>query len=137
MKGKDSRKLFTEGCNCAQSVVCAYSDELNISEEVLNAIACPFGAGVARCRNVCGAVSGMMMVLGVRHKDKDKAELYQICRQYIDKFVAEFGSMICSDLLEGITTDNSPLPEARTKQYYAVRPCADIVEFAANLIEEK
>ena len=57
-------KLFLEGYNCAQAVAVAYSDLLGLTPEYTAKLASSFGGGFGRLREVCGAVSGMVMVLG-------------------------------------------------------------------------
>ena len=58
-------KLFKEGYNCAQSVFLAFNDVMGLDEKTALKLSSSFGGGIARLREVCGAVSGMCMVLGV------------------------------------------------------------------------
>ena len=64
-KGEKAKQLFKQGYNCAQAVVCAFADECGLDEDTAYRIASSFGGGVARMREVCGAVIGMSMVAGM------------------------------------------------------------------------
>ena len=71
-KAKDT---FLLGYNCAQSVAMALSERVGLKEEDAKALANPFGGGFCRLREVCGAVSGMLMIIGYKHKEMNKTEL--------------------------------------------------------------
>jgi C_GCAxxG_C_C family probable redox protein len=58
--------LFQKGYNCAQSVVGAYAAELDVSEDVALRMAAGFGGGLGRCGEACGALTGAVMVIGLR-----------------------------------------------------------------------
>ena len=136
-KGEIAKQYFTLGKNCSQSVVLAFKDELGFTEEQISKLVIGLGGGIGRLRLTCGAVSGMVVVLSYLLSDgNDKAKIYSIIQQACKDFVEEFGSLICAELLDGIKTDNSPIPEARTKEYYKKRPCAEICEVASNIVEK-
>ena len=63
-----AKDYFLQGYNCAQSVAMTFANDLGISEDDMKAISNPFGGGFCRLREVCGAVSGMLMVIGLKHK---------------------------------------------------------------------
>lgn len=132
---------FLKGFNCAQSVAAAFSNEVGLPTETMLRLSCAFGGGFARKRYVCGAVSGMGIVLGLLYADDTpdaKKAIYPLTRKLSDKFEAEFGSIICSVLLgEKIAADHSPVPEARTPDYYKKRTCKDCVKYAARLVAEE
>ena len=135
-RGETAKNLFLSGHNCAQAVVLAFSDLINIPKEELFAISKGFGGGFARQRLICGAVSGMAMVIGAIEKDADKGEVYADIQATCEQFKAETGSIICGDLLGGkIAKDTSPTPEKRTEEYYAKRPCPDMCALAAEITE--
>lgn len=136
-KGEIAKQYFTLGKNCSQSVVLAFKDELGFTEEQISKLVIGLGGGIGRLRLTCGAVSGMAIVLSYLLSDgNDKAKIYSIIQQACKDFVEEFGSLTCAELLDGIKTDNSPIPEARTKEYYKKRPCAEICEVASNIVEK-
>ncbi|MBQ9517133.1 MAG: C_GCAxxG_C_C family protein [Eubacterium sp.] len=139
-----AKELFMSGCNCSQAVLLAFADKYGIDEDTALRIASSFGGGMGRSREVCGALSGMLMVCGMETGSADvkdteqKAENYRVARELMDAFRAENGSIYCRDLL-GLSqnTTESHIPEARTEAYYKKRPCAEIVHSAALILEEK
>ena len=58
-------------------------------------------------------------------------------KKLAEEFRKENGSIICRDLLSGITSDTAPVPEARTDDYYKKRPCKDLAVCAAEILERK
>ena len=65
-RGEKAVEKFNNGYNCAQSVVMAFCDELGMSEEECAIMSEGFGGGMGRTRSVCGAVSGMVMLAGLK-----------------------------------------------------------------------
>lgn len=71
--------LFRQGYNCAQAVVGAFCDEIGMTQSAALRLASAFGGGMGRMREVCGAVSGMYMVLGILYGYDDATE--QLCQK--------------------------------------------------------
>ncbi|MGN0903024.1 MAG: C-GCAxxG-C-C family protein [Succinivibrio sp.] len=132
---------FLKGYNCAQSVVLAYAKDLNLDENMLSQLACSFGGGMGRLREVCGAVSGSFMVLGLLYgysgpeKGALKKEQYQRVQDLAHKFEEINGSIVCRDLLNLSLKHDAPTPEERTEAYYKKRPCKEIIGCAVELLE--
>ena len=129
-----SEALFLDGCNCAQAVFAAFADEFGLDEALAKRLACGLGGGVGRMREVCGAVSAAAMVIGMR-LGPDKTKAYPVIQDFCAKFKAETGSIVCRELLDGTGATAGGAPEARTPQYYAKRPCVELVKLAASLLE--
>ena len=129
---------FKEGLNCAQSVVLAFKEELQLDEATLKKLSIGYGGGVGRQREVCGAVLGMTMVLSYLLSDGiDKLSIYSIIQAACKEFKSEVGSIICRELLDGETLkDKSAVPEERTEAYYKKRPCAELCAIAAKITEK-
>jgi C_GCAxxG_C_C family probable redox protein len=135
-----AKKYFTDGYNCAQAVVLAFCDELDIDKNTALALSSSFGGGVGRLREVCGAVSGMCIVAGLKYgyispTDKEqKTEHYALIQELAKEFESKNGSIICKML---IGQDRSThVPADRTEQYYQKRPCADLVYDAAEIMQD-
>ncbi|MDP4146737.1 MAG: C-GCAxxG-C-C family protein [Bacillota bacterium] len=142
MRGAKDRavELFKQGYNCSQAVFAAFCEDCGMDFETALKISSSFGGGMGRLREVCGAVSGMFMVAGIKYgyinpTDKiSKAEHYKRIQQLAEQFKESNGSIICRDLL-GLTTQNeSYIPETRTDEYYKKRPCAELVGDAAEIM---
>ena len=136
-----ARALFTQGYNCAQSVLCAFGDVTGLDTEAAARMASSFGGGLGRLREVCGAVSGAALVLGIARGYADPADAqakkdhYHRVQTFARRFQAENGSYICRELLSGVRTAPGDDPEARTAEYYKKRPCPDLVWQAAHILE--
>ena len=136
-RGELAKENFKKGMNCSQAVLLAFKDLIDIEEEQLKKFIIGFGGGFGRQRLTCGAVSGMVAVLGLLKSDgEDKLSIYSLVQKACADFINELGSLSCADLLEGITSDKSPIPDARTFEYYKKRPCADICETAVKIVEK-
>lgn len=137
---KKAAELFLKGYNCAQSVALAFSDVTGIDDTTMAKLASPFGGGMGRMREVCGAVSGMYIVLGLLYgygnaeEKAGKKQLYSDVQALAEAFRAQNGSIICREILKNPPSD--PTPCARTEEYYATRPCVRMVETAAKLLDE-
>ncbi len=140
-KGQQAKALFLEGYNCAQAVFGAFYEELGLEFDMAMKLSSGFGGGMGRLREVCGAVSGMFMVFNMKHgytspTDKEgKMELYRHIQELAKRFEEENGSIICRELLGLSEKKSTPTPEARTKEYYKKRPCAELVELAADIVD--
>lgn len=128
-----AEELFMSGLNCAQAVFCAFAEDLGMDLETAKRASCGLGGGVGRMREVCGAVTGAAMVLGMRH-GPDKAEVYPEVQEFCAKFKEECGSIVCRELLEGTGAATGGAAEERTSEYYRKRPCVELVKLAAGLL---
>ena len=143
-KAKKAMELFHEGYNCAQAVLGAFAQDMNMDFQQAMMLSSSFGGGMGRMREVCGAVSAMFMVAGLEKGYSDpkasteKAGHYDYIQQLAAKFKAENGSIICRDLL-GLTQPgpDTPVPEPRTEAYYKKRPCQLLVGQCAAILEQE
>ena len=140
--GARARELFMQGYNCAQSVACAFCDMTGLSVDDAARMASSFGAGFGRLREVCGTVSGAVLVLGILEGYSDPGDYqakklhYTRVQEFARRFREENGSIICRELLEGVEIVPGNAPEERTAEYYQKRPCPMLACKAAKLLEE-
>ncbi len=141
--GEKAYQLFLSGHNCAQSVTCAFTDILPVDGHTARLMSSAFGGGMGRLREVCGCVSGCLMVLGfLCGKDahlshEAKAALYAKEQAFAGIFKEQYGSLICRELLEMHEVDASgSVPEVRTAAYYDKRPCPLFVKETAELFAQ-
>jgi C_GCAxxG_C_C family probable redox protein len=132
--------FFEQGYNCSQAVFMAYADKYGIETETAAKLATSFGGGMGRLREVCGAVSGMFLVLGMEYpftdtKDKASKNLnYKMVQKTANAFKAEMGSYICADLLKIKHVPQNPESSERNEAYYKSRPCTRCVAVAAEIV---
>ena len=118
-----------KGYNCAQAVICAFSEELGVSEEILFKAAEGFGLGMGCMNGTCGAVSGAVMAAGFKNSTanfdgpKSKMDTYQLSKQILTAFEAKNGSTTCKEL-KGIDTGT------------VLRSCPGCIEDAVDLVTE-
>ncbi|MBQ3215535.1 MAG: C_GCAxxG_C_C family protein [Oscillospiraceae bacterium] len=132
-------ELFLNGYNCAQAVAVAFSDVTGLSANFSARMASSFGGGMGRMREVCGAVSGMLMVAGLLYgydspaDDAAKKAHYALVQQLAGEFREAVGSIVCREILKNPPSDPNPSP--RTAEYYRQRPCARMVVLAAQILD--
>lgn len=142
---------FKEGYNCAQAVLLAFTDETGLTIEQSALISSSFGGGMGKLREVCGAVSGMLMAAGLvigysNPTDMNaKAEHYKNVQNLANSFKSKNNSIICRDLLTGSLSSKNSIshdelssstpPATRTAEYYKKRPCMELVGDAAEILE--
>ena len=137
--GTYAAELFLRGYNCAQSVMVAFCDLTGLEEAFAAKMASSFGGGMGRMREVCGAVSGMLMVAGLLYgydtpgDDVSKKALYGTVQELSGRFRQEVGSIVCREILKNPPSD--PTPSPRTEEYYRKRPCARMVYLAASILD--
>lgn len=142
-RGDVAKEYFKQGYNCAQAVLLAFEDLAGLEREALLKLTLPFGGGMGRLRLTCGAVTGMVMALGLitgttEASGQAKNAQYAAVQELVKRFQAQNGSVICGELLtsKGIPTNTAPNAEARTETYYKKRPCADLCFDAAEILEQ-
>lgn len=142
-RAERARNNFRTGYNCPQSVVHAFDDVLEangVDPDTALRLASPFGGGMGRLREVCGAVTGMFMLLGLLEGFSDpeeydgKAALYEDAQRLAEEFRRRQGSILCRDLLGLSDGPSDAAPERRTESYYESRPCAELCACAASLV---
>ena len=137
-------ELFRQGYGCCQSVVAAFADLYGFTEEQAARIGAGFGGGVGRMRMMCGAVSGLVVLAGMKEGQTEgsdrtgKAECYKTVQELVSRFGDANGSIICEELLglKGPIPKGNYVPDARNADYYAKRPCAAKVESAARIFAD-
>lgn len=134
-------ELFMQGYGCCQSVVAAFADLYGFTPEQAKRIAAGFGGGVGRLRMMCGAVSGIVILVGMdcgqtEGQDREgKSHCYKVVQELLQQSEEQNGSLICAQLLglKGPVPPGNYVASPRTAEYYRKRPCAAKVESAARI----
>ena len=134
-KSEQAVELFKTGACCSQAVFAAFAADYGMDPETAMKVSAGLGGGVGRMREVCGAVTGATLALGLKY-GPDKAAVYPHVQELCARFKAECGSIVCRELLAGTGATQGGAPEARTDAYYKKRPCAEMVRLAAQLVTE-
>ena len=120
--------LHKSGMNCAQAVVCNYCDLFGIDTKMAFQMAEAFGAGMGSMEYTCGAVSGLLMLLGLKNssgspENPTKAATYKLAKELVSKFKEKNGSVICAEL-KGLKTGK------------VLRTCTGCISDACEIFEE-
>lgn len=127
---------FAQGFNCSQAVFSAYASQLGIDDETALKLASPFGGGVARQGDVCGAVIGAMLVLGLAKGNATLAardETYRMAEEYIKRFQEQHGTILCHELIGHDLSMPDGLQSAREQKVFTTI-CPGLVKDAAQLL---
>lgn len=134
-------ELFLNSSNCAQAVMVAFCDVTGLEPAFAAKLSSSFGGGMGRMREVCGAVSGMLMVAGLLYGYDDPGEgdcvkkaHYALVQQLAGQFREQAGSIVCREILNNPPSDPNPTP--RTAEFYAKRPCTRMVMIAAGILDD-
>ena len=131
---------FKEGFSCSQAVLSAFSDIFDLELNLALKISQPFGGGIAHRGNICGAVSGAFMVIGLRHGRTQVDDIpsrdrtYAAVTTFIEKFENVFGSIICKELLGHDLSTEDGYKNAEDEGLFETL-CPKFVHHAAELVE--
>lgn len=135
-----ARDLFKQGYNCSQSVFCTFCEDFGIDFETGLKLSSSFGGGMGKLREVCGAVSAMFMIAGLKYgytsnnDDEAKTKHYKLIQDLAEAFKKSHGTIICRELL-GVDSDGFT-PAKRTEEYYENRPCENCIATAAKIVQD-
>ena len=139
-KAAEAVEAFRKGLSCSQAIFSVYARDFGIDPETAEKIASPFGAGVAKTGEICGAVSGALMVIGLTQRPEDihdassREKVYAKARRFIEEFTARNKSVNCTELVGYDLSDPAQFAEAREKKVFATR-CSKIVQDAGEILE--
>ncbi len=131
---------FNNNFNCSQAVFTTFATEMGISEELALKVATQFGGG-ARKGEMCGAVSGALMVLGLKYghyhqnAPKEKENAYKIAEDFMNRFIAKKGTVVCRELLGYDLTKPEDKEKIREQNLFKT-VCPEMVRCATETLEE-
>ena len=136
-KAEDAVSMFKEGFNCSQAILSTYGQELGVDKTTALKISAPFGGGMARMGETCGAVTGAFMVIGLKYaKDKEsKEKLYGLVNKFAEEFKLRNGSILCKELL-GCNIGTPEGMKAVKEKGLIDTLCPKLVKDAAEILEE-
>ena len=103
-KSEKASELFANNFNCSQAVLTAFAPDFGLDEKLALMLGTQFGGG-ARNAEMCGAVSGALMVLGLKfgnyhyNAPEEKASAYKIAEEFMNRFIEKNGTVVCRELL--------------------------------------
>jgi len=140
-KQDEANACFMGGFTCSAAVFSTFAPELGLDAGTAKKIACGFGAGISKTGNICGAVSGAILVIGLKYgKDtpKDNAatdKTRALVREFIREFTAQHGSINCTELLGYNLNVPEEYEQARNSTLFVTR-CPVFVRDAVAILEK-
>ena len=140
-KSDEALASFMSRFTCSSAVFSAFSEELGLDPDTAKKIACGFGAGISRTGNICGAVSGALMVIGLKYGKTEKNDeaatekTRALVRQFISKFSQKNGSVNCTELLGYDLSDPEAFSAARDSGLFMTK-CPALVRDSADILEK-
>jgi C_GCAxxG_C_C family probable redox protein len=136
--------FFASGLNCSQSLLAGYAEQFGLSEELALKVAGGFGGGMGRMAETCGAVTGAIMVIGLKFASTTPGDLqgkenaYAVVREFVHRFKGRNVSVLCRELLE--CDISTPEGMQRAQQEKLIKQCCpkyirDACEILDQLIE--
>lgn len=139
-KVKEAVSAFQEGFNCSQAILGTYGPEYGLSALDALKVSCGFGGGMRR-GDTCGAVTGALMVLGLRYGPKDvtetsaKNDVYSRVTEFCSRYEYRCDSVVCRKLLGCDISTEEGMKKARKNNLFKT-VCPRMVETAAEILEE-
>ena len=140
-KAEAAVHIFNQGFNCSQALLSTYGEQLGLNKETALKIACPFGAGMGRMSETCGAVTGAYMLIGLKHgkylaeDDESKEKSYALVNEFNEKFNSLHGSILCKDLLKYDMKKPEDMAAIKEQGLWQ-KLCPIFIRDAAQVIEE-
>lgn len=128
-KKEKAIELHNRKYNCAQAVACCFSGEIEVSERMLFKASEAFGKGMGDMQGPCGALSGAVLLAGLKNSDgntadpNSKAATYKISKAMMESFADKTGGTICKEL-KGIDTGK------------VLCSCPDCIKAGVEVVEE-
>lgn len=135
-----AQEIFGQGFNCAQAVAAAYAEDFGLAREDALRVAAAFGGGIGRTGHTCGAVSGALIVLGLKHAalqadPQAKERMYLIAQDFMKRFEGRYGALECRELL-GVDLNTPEGRQAAKDRNTHGTVCMGLVVGAGDILDE-
>ena len=140
-RARKAAEIYNQNFTCSQAVLLVFAEDFSLERNMALRIACGMGGGMGRTDHVCGAVTGAIMVLGLKYgmtdpeRLEDKMETYGKVREFIERFIRSCGSIGCTDLI-GCNLSTAEGLERCKSEELADKICPPLVEEAVRILEE-
>ena len=140
-KSSEAVASFKGGFSCTQALLSSFSEELGMDRETACKVASGFGGGVGRTGNICGAVSGAILVIGLKYGKAipencaERDRTYELVQEFVREYTALHGSVNCTELLGYDLSNPEAYAEAQEKRV-AAQKCPKLVEDAVLVLEK-
>ena len=142
VRSDGAAEKFLSGYNCAQSVLWSFAADVHLDPDTALRVACGFGAGIARRQEVCGAVTGGIMVLGLKYgrggkQDRSATEeTYAKTRELMRRFEATHSTCNCRQLLGGCDLSTEDGRKCFKERDLLDKVCKNCVRTVTTILED-
>ena len=129
--------IFSQSFNCSQAVFLAFAPQFGLDKQTALKLASPFGGGVARRGEVCGAVTGALLTLGLaRGADQPagKEEIYRLSQEFMRRFEEKHATIICRELINCDLSTSAGYQAATEKRVFT-SICPGLVREAVEIVQ--
>ena len=135
-KREEAKEKFSCGFNCSQAVLSVFGEELGLDKETALNMSAGFGGGITKGQ-VCGAVSGAVMALGLKygHSIEDKTKTNEMVNKFLEEFEKKNGSIVCKELLGYDLTKKEDFDKIIEEKLFESK-CPLFIENAVDLLED-
>ena len=139
--GEKAVALFRQGFNCSQSVCAAYAEQFGLDRELALRVSGGFGGGIGRTGEICGALSGSIIIIGLKHsavRGDDKAarlKTYDYVMEFLKRFKSRNNSLLCRELIGCDISTPEGYKRALDEKIIATR-CPKFLRDAAEILDE-
>ncbi len=139
-KVEKSAAYFRDGFNCSQAVFAAFATDFGVAEELALKISTQFGGG-ARKGEMCGAVSGALMVLGLkyghfnRNSPEEKGNAYKKAEEFMNRFMEKNGTVVCRELLGYDVSKPKDMEKIKELDLFKIT-CPKMIQCATEIVEQ-
>ena len=140
-KTEKALMVFGSGFNCAQAVISVFCEDYSLNQCTAAKLACGLGGGF-RSGDICGAVSGAILVIGLKHGQGvvDDVVSKKLCYAKTEEFLKAYkndnNSIVCRELLGIDISTEEGRKQAQDQNLFRVK-CDKLVESAISLLEEQ
>jgi C_GCAxxG_C_C family probable redox protein len=138
-RADDAAALFTGGYSCSQAVCAAFAEDFGVDRDTALRLSCGFGGGMAHTGNTCGAVTGALMVIGMKYGRTAiddlaaKEKTYAVVHEFITEFLRRNHAVGCTDLIGHNLCDPKELAIARKDDLFHTK-CTKYVRDAGEIL---
>ncbi|HPC55860.1 MAG TPA: C-GCAxxG-C-C family protein [Methanolinea sp.] len=139
-KPDEAEEVFRSGITRSSAVFSTFAEENGLPADVARKIACGFGAGVSKTGNMCGAVSGAILAIGLKYGKSERTDTAAnektraLVREFIAEFIRRNGSITCTELL-GYNLANPDEYQKAAESGLFLSRCPRYVRDAADILE--
>lgn len=140
-KIEEATAYFEGGCNCCQAIIMSYGPQFGLTKDVGLKLGTGFAGGIGRCGEVCGAVSGSIVVIGLKYGMTSESDsqardrTFEVVNEFMNRFNAQHGSVRCRELLDCDISTPEGRKKAQDDGLFETK-CPEFVKSAAEILED-